>query len=163
VIDEEWQRPPSQPTGAIGVRVAAVVPLPAEFGGSAEILALAAFGSVKLPIGDVRPGESLMAATRRVVLGTAGVAVVPERVIYVVENVGKQITFCVVCALDESGDLDDARPGFRFVPVQDADEFDPAAVRDLLVEDVRSGFVRPTAFATVGWDENGREQVSVSW
>ncbi len=162
MIDEEWVKPPMPLAAGIAVQVAAVVPLPAELGGAGEVLGLYAFGNLKLPSGDARSGEGIFAAAARVVLGMAGISVTPERLIYVVEQVGKQLTLCVLCALRDPEDTPD-RAGVRFVPPAAADELDPAAVRELLIEDVQQGFVRPVAFASVGYDELGRVKTTVSW
>jgi len=163
MIDEEWSRPPTPVGSGVELRVVAVVPLPAELGGAGEILALSAFGSVKLPSADVRSGETIKRAVSRSVLQMAGVPAIPERLLYVIEQAGKSLTLCLLCSLPED-DAPDERPGVRFVPVVGNDsEFEPPAVRELLLEDVRNGFVRPTAFASVGWDDEGRERVEVSW
>jgi hypothetical protein len=162
MIDEEWQRPPAPEPSGVGVRVAAIVPVPAELGGSGEVLGLYAFGSLKLPMADVRSGESIYAAASRAVLGMTGLSATPERLVYVVEQVGKQLTVCVLCVPRGGEDAPD-RPGIRFVPPGSADEVDPPAIRELLVEDAASGFVRPVAFVTVGFDDTGRERTTVTW
>lgn len=163
MVDEEWGRVTAPPSGSIAVRVVAVVPLPAELGGAGEVLALSAFGSVKLPVVDARPGESVHRAASRAVLQMAGVPARPERLLYVIEQAGKSLTLCFLCAFADDA-APDERPGVRFVPVIGNDsEFEPPAVRELLIEDVRNGFVRPTAFASVGWDDDGRKKIDVSW
>jgi ADP-ribose pyrophosphatase YjhB (NUDIX family) len=163
MIDEDWARPAPAGSPPIDVRVVAVVPLPEELGGAGEVLALSAFGSVKLPSAELRAGETVARAANRAVFQMAGVGAVPERLLYVIEQAGKSLTMCLLCALPDD-EAPDERPGVRFVPVVGNDsEFEPPAVRELLLEDVRGGFVRPTAFASVGWDENGRERIDVSW
>lgn len=161
--DEEWSRPSAASGAGIELRVVAVVPLPTELGGNGEVLALSAFGNVKLPGTEVRAGETMQRAASRAVLQMAGVTARSERLLYVIEQAGKSLTLCVLCSLPDD-EAPDERPGVRFVPVVGNDsEFEPPAVRELLLEDVRNGFVRPTAFATVGWDENGRQRVDVTW
>jgi hypothetical protein len=149
----------------IAVRVMAVVPLPAELGGAGDVLALAAFGSVRLPSGDVQPGESIFAATARMVRQVTGAAVRPERVIYLHEQAGRELLLCVLCALD-ADDTDAATPtrvGVRFVPA-DAfpDDFEPAALREMLVEDSQQGFVRPVAHIMLTATDD-RERVEIIW
>jgi ADP-ribose pyrophosphatase YjhB (NUDIX family) len=162
VIDEEWQRPPAAEPSGVNVRVAAVVPLPSDLGGTGEVLGLYAFGSLKLPVGDVRSGESIRAAASRAVLGMTGLSATPERLVYIVEQVGKQLTLCVLCVPREGEDVPE-RPGIRFVPPASVDDLDPPAIRELLIEDAASGFVRPVAFVTVGFDETGQERATVVW
>jgi hypothetical protein len=171
MIDEEWSRPPAATGASIELRVVAVVPLPSEMGGNGEVLALSAFGmlalsafgNVKLPATELRPGESVHRAASRAVLQMAGVPALPERLLYVIEQAGKSLTLCLLCSLPED-EAPDERPGVRFVPVVgNESEFEPPAVRELLLEDVRNGFIRPTAFASVGWDDEGRQRVEVTW
>lgn len=145
------------------MRAVAVIPMPVELGGAGDVLALSAFGNVKLPSADVRPGETVQRAASRAVLQMAGVSARPERLLYVIEQAGKSLTLCFLCTLSDD-EVPEERPGVRFVPVIGNDsEFEPPAVRDLLLEDIRNGFVRPTAFVTVGWDEDGRQRIDVSW
>jgi ADP-ribose pyrophosphatase YjhB (NUDIX family) len=160
---DEWDRPPEPQSAGIPLRVAAVVPLPNDLGGAGEVLALAAFGSAKLPSGEPRTGEGVLAAAQRLVLGLTGASVTAERVIYVHEAVGRALTLCVLCTLDPEGATED-RPGVRFVaPATSEDDWEPVGVRELLSEDVRGGFVRPMAYVQVKRDEFGRERVEPSW
>ena len=162
--DEEEQRGRSQ-TGdgrKLAVRVAAVVPLPAALGGAGEILAIAAFGSARLPAGELNPGESLFAAARRVIWQAAGVGATAERLVYLVERAGRELIFCVLCVLDESDDAPD-RAGVRFVSPAAADEFEPEGTRELLLDDCAQGFARGVAHILLTPTEQGREAVTVQW
>jgi hypothetical protein len=160
---EDWDIPatPREP-GAAAMRVVAVIPLPEAMGGSGEVLALAAFGSVKLPTGDTRPRESSYRAATRIALGVAGAHVTPERLVYVVEQPGEPVTLCVLCALQEAEEVE-SKPGVRFVAVAAGTELEPPALREVLHEDLQGGFVRPVAHVIVGYDESGRERVDVTW
>lgn len=160
---DDWDIPATKTSSASGAQVAAVVPLPSELGGAGEILILSAFGNMQLPAGEIQPRETSLRAVTRVVLGLTGVRVMPERLVYVVEQPGKPIALCVLCALvpDDDGDT---RPGVRFAVVDGGDsEFEPAPLRELLVEDVRSGFLRGVAHVAVSYDEDGRERSTVTW
>jgi ADP-ribose pyrophosphatase YjhB (NUDIX family) len=162
-MTEEWDRPPQPASVGYAVRVAAVVPLPAEMGGAEEVLALAAFGSVKLPSGEPRVGEGILPAAQRIVLGATGARVIAEKVVYVHEAVGRGVTLCVLCALDTEDDPD-PRPGVRFVSPRGSDDvWEPFGVQELLSEDLRGGFVRPMAYIQVRRDEFGRERADASW
>src|SRR5688572_13922380 len=129
-----------EPMSPVALRVLAVVPLPAELGGASELLALAAFGSVRLPVGEVAAGESLFAATARIVRQVTGALVSPERVIYLHERAGRELLVGVLCALDVNAPdaQEPTRVGVRFVAVSAfPEDFEPAALRDLLIEDVQ--------------------------
>lgn len=163
MIDEDWGRPPAPATSGVELRVVAVVPLPGDLGGAGEILALSAFGSVKLPQAELRAGESIRRAASRAVLQMAGVGARAERLLYVIEQAGRTVTLAVLCSLEPDEEPDE-RPGVRFVPVVGNDgTFEPSGIRELLVEDVRNGFVRPAAWAALTFDENGRETLDVTW
>ena len=146
----------------LALRVAAIVPLARELGGAGEVLAVAAFGSARLPAGEPHGGESLFAAARRIVWQTAGAPADGERLIYLVERSGRELTFCVLCALSPDEELED-RDGVRFVGPAAVEEFEPAAIRELLNEDLRQGFVRPLAHIVLTPDENGRDRAHVQW
>jgi ADP-ribose pyrophosphatase YjhB (NUDIX family) len=162
--DEEEQRgkPQTGDERRLRVRVAAIVPLPTELGGVGEVLAIAAFGSARLPAGDLNPGESLFAAARRVIWQAAGVGATAERLVYLVERAGRELVFCVLCALDGSDDAPE-RAGVRFVSPATADEFEPEGTRELLLEDCAQGFARPVAHIVLTATEQGREAVTVHW
>lgn len=161
---DDWDIPASRPSAAgDSAQVAAVVPLPDDLGGAGEILVLSAFGNLKLPAGEILPRETSLRAVSRVVLGTTGVRVTPERLVYVIEQSGKPLALCILCALVMDGDAD-TKPGVRFADIAAAEgEFEPSPLRELLVEDVRSGFVRGVAHIAVSYDEDGREQLTVTW
>lgn len=163
MIDEDWlPRPTTPEASGIALRVAPVVPLPADMGGNGEVLMMSAFGSVTLPVGEVRQGESLQQAARRIALTTAGAAVQPERLVYLVEQAGKQLLVCILCRLEDAADVD-AKPGARFVRVSSDTELEPAVLRELLIEDGPSGFVRPSAWVISMFDEAGRPAADVRW
>lgn len=163
MIEEDWlPRPAAPEPSGIEVRVAPVVPLPADMGGVGEVLVLVAFGSVTLPAGEVRKGESLQQAARRIALTMTGAVVRPERLVYLVEQAGRQILVCVLCALEDSDDVD-AKPGARFVRVAADTELEPAVLRELLIEDGPSGFVRPCAWVVSTFDDDGRPAGDVRW
>lgn len=161
---EDWDIPAARLSASDGsVQVMAVVPLPGELGGAGEILVLSAFGNLKLPAGEIQPRETSLRAVTRVALGTTGVRVTPERLVYVVEQPGKPLALCVLCALvpDDAGDT---KPGVRFADIGSAEgEFEPLPLRELLIEDVRSAFVRGVAHVAVSFDEDGREQTTITW
>lgn len=148
--------------GKIALRVAAIVPVPADLGGAGDVLAVAAFGSARLPMGELAAGESLFAAARRVVWQTAGAGATPERLVYLLERGGRELTFCVLCALEDADDAPE-KAGVRFISPAAAEEFDPPALRDLLLEDGRQGFVRPVAHIMLIATESGREETRINW
>jgi hypothetical protein len=163
MLEEDWLPRPTQPQQAgPELRVAAVVPLPAELGGSGEVLVLSAFGNLKLPSGEVRQGESIQRAVRRIALANAGAQVEPERLLYVVESTGRQVTLCILCGLDLSHEPE-TKEGVRFLPITTESELEPSAARELLIEDSRGGFVRPTAWVISGFTEEGRPSVEIIW
>ncbi len=160
----DWDIPTTKPSSSeAATQVAAIVPLPDALGGAGEILVQSAFGNLKLPAGDIQARESSLKAVSRVVLGATGVRVTPERLVYVVEQHGKPLALCILCALVETDDTD-TKPGVRFANISASDgDFEPAPLRELLIEDVRSGFMRGVAHVTVSFDEDGREQTTVTW
>jgi len=161
---DDWDIParPSASTGE-GTQVAAIIPLPAELGGAGELLVLSAFGNLKLPAGEVQPRESSLRAVTRVALGSTGVRVTPERLVYVVEQPGKPLALCILCAL-AADDEPDTKTGVRFASIASAEgEFEPAPLRELLIEDIRSGFVRGVAHVVVNYDDQGIERTTVNW
>lgn len=163
MIEEDWLPRPSTPSpSGIEVRVASLVPLPSDMGGSGEVLVMAAFGSAKLPEGEVRQGESLQQAARRIALTMAGAVVRPERLIYLVELAGRQILVCVLCELEDAADVGD-KPAARFARIAADTDLEPAALRDLLAEDGPSGFVRPCAWVISTFDAAGRPVADVRW
>lgn len=161
---DDWDIPASKPAASGGTaQVMAVVPLPGELGGAGEILVQSAFGNLKLPVGEIQPRETSLRAVTRVVLGATGARVTPERLVYVVEQPGKPLTLCVLCALVVD-DAAETKPGVRFADIgSTGGDFEPSPLRELLLEDVRSGFVRGVAHVAVSFDEDGREQTIVTW
>lgn len=147
------------------LRVAGVVPLPAEMGGQGELLVVAAFGGARLPTGDLLPNERILDGAARIVQQVTGVRVTPERIVFFLERVAREWVFGVLCRLNLADDAaEDTRPGVRFHALADGTlSFDPPALRDLLVEDLRGGFVRPSAHLTIVTDDFGGETVSVAW
>lgn len=163
MIDEDWlPRPQAAEQQGVTLQVAAVVPLAGEMGGAGEVLVLSAFGNMKLPQGEVRANESIQRAVKRVALASTGADVTPERLLYVVEQAGKQVTLCFLCALDGAEDVD-TKPGVRFSQIGADADFEPAAVRELLVEDARGGFIRPTAYVSASFNEEGQPTINVTW
>jgi ADP-ribose pyrophosphatase YjhB (NUDIX family) len=163
MIDSDWERPREESVIGISLSVAAIVPLPQELGGANDVLARAAFGSAKLPSGQMRPGESIHAAAERILLGSTGASATAERVVYVHEAVGREVTLCVLCSLNVEDDLD-PRPGVRFVPPYGTDDaFEPFGVGEILAEDIPAGFVRPIAYVRVTRDEFGQERAESTW
>lgn len=162
MIDSDWERSRETPSSGMEVQIAVIAPLPDDLGGAGEVLALAAFGSAKLPAGPIRTGESVLAAAERILLGTTGASATAERVIYVHEAVGRQLTLCVLCELRINDDADE-RAGVRFVAPDGDDAFEPVGVGELLIEDLRAGFVRPMAYIRVVRNEFGRERAESSW
>jgi len=163
VIEEDWLPRPSAPEpSGVDLRVAPVVPLASELGGSGEVLVLAAFGSVTLPVGEVRKGESLQQAARRIALTMTGAVVQPERLVYLVEQAGRQLLVCILCALEDAADVE-GKPGARFVRIAAETELEPAVLRELLIEDGPSGFVRPCAWVVSTFDAAGRPAADVRW
>jgi ADP-ribose pyrophosphatase YjhB (NUDIX family) len=160
----DWDIPAATPPASdAATQVLIVVPLPSEMGGAGEILVLSAFGNLKLPAGELQPRETSVKAASRIALGVAGVRVTPERLVYVIEQPGKPLALAILCALVADDDAD-TKPGIRFAdPGSSTGEFEPAPLRELLIEDVRAGFVRGVAHIAVGYDELGREQISTTW
>jgi hypothetical protein len=160
----DWDIPAANPaTTGSNAQVMAIVPLPHELGGANEILVLSAFGTLKLPAGEIQPRETSLRAVTRVALGTTGVRVSPERLVYVIEQPGKPVALCVLCALVADDNVD-TKPGVRFAEIGSGDgDFEPSPLRELLIEDVRAGFVRGVAHVAVSFDEDGREQTTVTW
>lgn len=163
MIEEDWLPKPASPeSSGIELRVALVIPMPSDMGGSGEVLLLAAFGSATLPNGEVRKGESLQQAARRIALTSVGAVVRPERIVYLVEQAGRQLMVCVLCALEDADDVE-SKPGARFVRVSTDTDLEPAALRELLIEDGLGGFVRSCAWVISSFDDSGRPAADVRW
>lgn len=140
--------------------VYAIVPF-AEFGGD-DLLLLQGDGFVALPSGSTRAGERVLDAASRIVLETTGLPVTPGRVVYLLESPAAGVSLGVLC---DVGDIPDDVEGMRGEVVGLAvteQDFEPMALREVLVEDLRSGFVRPVAHV-VEVLKNGQRRVEVSW
>jgi hypothetical protein len=146
------------------IRVAGVVPLSSELGGQGELLVVAAFGGARLPTGDLLPNERILDGAARVVQQVTGARVTPQRVVFLLERVAREWVLGVLCSLADDLAASETRPGVRFHSLAGGSlDFDPPALRDLLVEDARGGFVRPSAHITIITDDLGGETASVSW
>jgi hypothetical protein len=133
-------------------------------GGQGELLMITAFGGARLPSGDLLPNESIHEGTARVVQRVTGARVEPRRVAFLLERVGDEWLIGVLCELAGDGEISESRPGVRFVALASGThDFDPPALRELLVEDSASGFVRPTAHIAISTDERGEQTVTTTW
>lgn len=160
----EWDVPVTRPESGEATQVMLVVPLPQELGGAGEVLVLSAFGNLKLPSGTIQPRETSLKAAARIALAVAGIAVSVDRLVYVIEQPGMPLALCVQCELSPDSDNEDAKYGVKFADLSTSEgSFEPSAVRELLIEDVRSGFARGVAHIVVSYDAEGREQTTVSW
>lgn len=142
------------------LQVHAIVPFSGY--GSDEILALPSSDGFRLPAGSPRPGERVLEAASRIVLESTGVPVEPQRLVYVVETLQDGMLFGVLC---EPGDLDDVEGDVQGEIVSLGnilDVFEPMAIAEVLMEDLRSGFVRPVAHV-VERIEHDKPVVSVTW
>ena len=140
----------------------ALVPLPAEAGGARELLAMSSEGGDwKLPGAALYPGERIFAAARRIARETTGLAVLPERLVYFLED-ERGPAWVVLCDADF-----DAEPGEAASQVQFVDPgalpgiLEPHALRELLIEDLAAGFMRPVAHVIV--DTRQSPAVTVNW
>lgn len=138
------------------IRIVAIVPLS---DGSDELLMFPASDSALLPTGELREDESLLDAAARVVLEQAGFRPIPERVVYLLEGQEHVLTVGVLCSLPpDAGDTVDLKGEFvsvsRFGGI-----LEPFAFREILMEDTRSGFVRPMAHIV----EVSGEGLQISW
>lgn len=163
MIEEDWlPRPASPESSGIELRVAPVIPMPPSLGGVGDVLLLAAFGSATLPSGEVRKGESLQQAARRIALTSVGAVVRPERILYLVEQTGRQLLVCILCSLEDDADVE-SKAGARFVRIKGDTDLEPVALRDLLIEDGLGGFVRSCAWVVSSFDDSGRPAIDVLW
>ncbi len=126
------------------VHVVAIVPLAAEFG-TDELLVLSSVGRLMLPSGPLQPGERLLDAAVRIVLEHAGFLPETARLVYVLEAKDGTLVTGVQCNLPADLD-DDVDLRGEFVSLSHSDlRVEPMALREILMEDLRSGFVRPVA------------------
>lgn len=140
--------------------VAAVVPF-AEDGGD-DVLALDRDGVIALPIGAMSPGERILDAAVRIVSETTGLRVAALRVLYVLESAEYGVIFGVLCEPSDDGDEEADLQG-DLVSLSRIDrDFLPMALLEILVEDLRSGFIRPVAHVVESSGSNGRS-VHVTW
>lgn len=126
------------------IEVAAVVPLSIEDGGD-ELLVFQRDGAMVLPQGPAQPGERLLDAAVRVVREQAGFNPLATRLVYLLESTQGSIVVGVLCQLPSEIDDDTGLRG-EFISVTQSDlSLKPMALRETLVEDLRSGFVRAVA------------------
>lgn len=130
--------------------------------GSDELLMLPAGDGWALPSGNVTSGERVFAAASRIVLETTGLRVQPERLLYIVERDGGGLALGVLCSMVEASASPDDLRGEVVALTQVESGFEPAALREVLTEDLRSGFVRPVAHLIETIDGENR-QTSVTW
>lgn len=152
------------PAGAgsgAGILVMPLIPAPAEIGGG-ELLALAAFGSVRLPVDKARADETSLRAAERIALGQFGAKVSAERIAYVLERPQQPLTLAILCELQDA-EAGAEQPGVRFVRLKADTELDPAALLQPLLEDLPSQFARGVAHVLVRYDQYGRETVETRW
>lgn len=143
------------------IHVVAIVPLSAEFGGD-ELLVLRDAGTLWLPTGPLLPGERLRAAASRIVLDQAGFLPGAARLVYLLEAHDGRLIAGVQCALPDELD-DDLDLRGEFVALTQTDlPLEPVALREILVEDLRSGFVRPVAHLVERSDGDG-PLVEIVW
>jgi len=140
----------------LSVQVAAIVPFSGF--GSDELLLVPGEGEYALPSGNVQPGERVLGAASRIVLEMTGLGVVSVRLLYVIEEDPASITFGVLCEPGDSGDEARDLTGEIVRVLEISGRFQPVALFDMLVEDLRSGFVRPVGHVVV----TGKT-VNVSW
>lgn len=154
---------PSQASSGGGslseLRMFAVVPLPPDAGGAGELLMLPLEDGWVLPGGVPLPGELLLDAAARIVLAGTGLSVRTERLVYFLEVAGVR-AWVVLCnpVLDaENGGVNETA---RFVDPRAVEGFEPRVVRELLLEDLAGGFLRPVAHVTA---LHPAGPVSVNW
>lgn len=143
------------------VHVAAIVPLVAEFGGD-ELLVLRYDDRLLLPLGPLAPGERLLDAAERVVREQAGFSPQAVRLVYLLEARNGALIAGVQCNLPVDLDDDTDLRG-EFISLSHTDLLlEPMALREILVEDLRSGFVRPVAHLVELGDGDG-PLVQITW
>lgn len=143
------------------IQVFAIVPYSAE-PGSDEVLVLRGNGTSELPVGYLRPGERLLAAAARIVLEQAGFMPEPVRLVYVLERRDGALSVGVHCNLPEHLGESNALRGEFITLSQNDVPLEPMAVREILVEDLRSGFIRPVAHL-VEAPEGESPTVHITW
>ncbi len=138
----------------------AIVPF-AEFGGD-DLLVLQTGGRIRMPSGAARAGERVLPAASRIVLETTGLPVTPVRIVYLLESPESGISLGVLCSVGEIPDDPEGMQGDVVGLSGTEQDFEPMALREVLMEDLRSGFVRPVAHV-VEVLVNGHRRVEVSW
>lgn len=124
------------------VMVAAIIPI-AEFAGD-ELLLVEEAGLFALPAGPLHSGERVLDAARRIVLERTGLMGETVRLVYILEQADGALLFGVHCLVSENGTAGEPVSG-SIVSLRGDVAFAPMAIREVLVEDLRSGFVRPVA------------------
>lgn len=143
------------------IEVVAVVPLSIEAGGD-ELLVFQVDGALILPRGVALPGERLLEAAVRIVREQAGFTPVAPRLVYLLESVQGPILVGVLCQLPAEVDGDTELQG-EFVSVTQSDlPLNPMALRETLVEDLRSGFVRAVAHVVENAATDG-PLIEITW
>lgn len=143
----------------IELRVLAVIPLPAEAGGSGELLMLPAERGWALPQGPPRKGELLLDAAARIVEESAGLSVRTERLVYFLEVAGVRAWVVLGSPLLDA-EVEGVNENAQFLDPRVVEAFDPAILRELLIEDLAGGFLRPVAHVVAN-DPAG--PVTVTW
>lgn len=145
----------------LAIHVVAIVPLSSGFGGD-ELLVLRDAGTLRLPLGPLQPGERLLDAAARIVLEQAGFRPLAARLVYLLEAHDGWLIAGVQCNLPDDLD-DDLDLRGEFVALTQTDmPLEPVALREILVEDLRSGFVRPVAHLVERSGGDG-PQVEIVW
>lgn len=126
----------------VQVEVAAIIPI-AEFAGD-ELLLVEDGDQVVPPSGLLWPGERVLDAARRIVLERTGLPAEPARLVYILERAGGGVLFGVHCRISDDASAGEQTTG-SIVALAGNDRFRPVAIREVLVEDLRTGFVRPVA------------------
>lgn len=142
------------------IRVFAVIPFSGF--GSDDVIVVAAGEKYHLPTGELVAGERVLDAAVRIVKSTTGIVVVPVRLAYIVEGVDDAVTFGVLCDLDETLEDEAELRGEVASLGSMGDRFEPMAILDVLMEDLRSGFVRPVAHI-VSSGGQGSAEMTVNW
>jgi ADP-ribose pyrophosphatase YjhB (NUDIX family) len=142
--------------------VIALVPLPLDAGGDGELLALRSDGgNWAMPSAPLQHGERILAAAQRIAREAAGLTVRPERLVYFLED-ECGLAWVVLCAADLDDELSEVAGLAAFVdPRELTGILEPDALRELLIEDLAAGFMRPVAHVSV--DRRQTPAVAVSW
>lgn len=123
-------------------QIAAIIPI-AEFAGD-ELLLLEVDDRLVLPTGSMDSGERVLEAASRIVLVKTGLPVVPVRLVYFLEQANGTVLLGVQCQIEDTA-LSDHPVAGSIVALTGNERFEPLALREVLVEDLRTGFIRPVA------------------